>query len=55
MIETSILHAASWHDDARTTALTIGLLGLKINERRGLDTRVARGPPYHDPDLPPNH
>jgi hypothetical protein len=46
VIETGILHAATW-----TIAVTIGLLGSKVNERtRGLGTRFARGPSYHDPD-----
>jgi hypothetical protein len=59
VIERGVLHAASWHG-ARNIALTIGLLGSKVNERiRGLDTRFARGPSYHDPDNqlnhPPNH
>lgn len=52
VIERGVLHAASWKD-ARTIALTVGLLGSKVNvnERtRDLDTRFARGPSYHDPD-----
>ena len=41
MIETGVLHAASWHD-ARAIALTIDLLGSRVMSAPGALVRVLR-------------